>query len=120
MGAHPNDYKRIAPPHSYIHVDDFASMKELANYLIFLDQNDSYYNQYFLWKTTGRFIDTKFTCRLCAMAHLAAIFPMWYSDLKSWWSGDITCFQSLKPVSWKEKEEDLSYARRVKYGYRRL
>ena len=30
MGARPEDYARLAPPHSYIHVDDFESPKELA------------------------------------------------------------------------------------------
>lgn len=29
MGAHPDDYKRAAPPHSYIHVEDFPSPKVL-------------------------------------------------------------------------------------------
>ena len=50
MGAAPEDYKRIAPPHSYIHVDDFADAKELADYLHKLDNDDNLYNQYFAWK----------------------------------------------------------------------
>ncbi|XP_047136793.1 glycoprotein 3-alpha-L-fucosyltransferase A isoform X1 [Hydra vulgaris] len=117
MGAHPNEYKRIAPPHSYIHVDDFPSVKDLAKYLNFLDQNDIYYNQYFLWKNTGSFIDTKFTCRLCAMAHLAPMFPMWYSNLNSWWSE--TCLVNTKIASWKNEKEIKSYAKHIKYGYKR-
>ncbi|XP_012563479.3 glycoprotein 3-alpha-L-fucosyltransferase A [Hydra vulgaris] len=117
MGAHPNEYKNIAPPHSYIHVDDFPSVKDLAKYLIFLDQNDLYYNQYFLWKNTGSFIDTKFTCRLCAMAHLATLFPMWYSDLASWWKTE-TCRYS-NSISWRNTKESVAYAQYVKYGYQR-
>ncbi|XP_065666950.1 glycoprotein 3-alpha-L-fucosyltransferase A isoform X3 [Hydra vulgaris] len=115
MGAHPNEYKRIAPPHSYIHVDDFPSVKDLAKYLNFLDQNDLYYNQYFLWKNTGSFIDTKFTCRLCAMAHLAPMFPMWYSNLNSWWNK--TCLVNAKIASWKNMKEIKFYAKHIKYGY---
>lgn len=50
MGARPEDYKRSAPEHSYIHVEDFAEPKELAMYLHKLDQNDDLYNEYFQWK----------------------------------------------------------------------
>ena len=32
----PSDYWKIAPPHSYIDVNDFATVEELANYLLYL------------------------------------------------------------------------------------
>ena len=60
MGAHPNDYKNMAPPKSYIHVDRFKSPLELANYLLFLDKHNDLYNSYFHWQGTGEFINTKF------------------------------------------------------------
>ncbi|GFO50580.1 glycoprotein 3-alpha-l-fucosyltransferase a [Plakobranchus ocellatus] len=47
MGAAPEDYARAAPPHSFIHVDDFESPKHLAEYLNTLDKNDALYNEYF-------------------------------------------------------------------------
>lgn len=47
MGAKPEDYERSAPYRSYIHVDEFASPKELAGYLHRLDKNDDLYNSYF-------------------------------------------------------------------------
>ncbi|CAG5121936.1 unnamed protein product, partial [Candidula unifasciata] len=47
MGAAPEDYERAAPPHSFIHVDDFESPKDLADYLHKLDKNDDLYNKYF-------------------------------------------------------------------------
>ena len=31
MGARPEDYSKVAPFNSYIHVDDFDSPKELAS-----------------------------------------------------------------------------------------
>eukprot|EP00058_Branchiostoma_floridae_P015848 XP_002601336.1 hypothetical protein BRAFLDRAFT_82754 [Branchiostoma floridae] len=52
LGANRSDYERLAPPHSFIHVDDFTSPKELANYLKMLDQDKDKYNAYFKWKTT--------------------------------------------------------------------
>ena len=63
MGAHPSDYEAVAPPKSYIHVDDFASPKALAQFLIKLDRDDDLYNSYFRWKGTGEFVNTKFWCR---------------------------------------------------------
>lgn len=52
MGARPEDYAKVAPMHSYIHVDDFPSAKHLAEYLNKLDANDTLYNSYFRWKGT--------------------------------------------------------------------
>ena len=69
MGARPEDYARLAPAHSYIHVDQFRGPEQLAAYLHQLDQDDAAYNQYFQWKGTGEFINTRFFCRVCAMLH---------------------------------------------------
>ena len=33
MGAPKKTYERVAPPHSFIHVDDFVSPQKLAEYL---------------------------------------------------------------------------------------
>ncbi|GFX35899.1 glycoprotein 3-alpha-L-fucosyltransferase A [Trichonephila clavipes] len=90
MGGRPEDYARAAPPHSYIHVDDFASPKELAEYLAILDKNDTLYNEYFRWKGTGEFINTYFWCRMCAMLH-APPYHKSYPDMHHWWAGAGTC-----------------------------
>jgi glycoprotein 3-alpha-L-fucosyltransferase len=89
LGAHPVDYAYAAPPHSYIHVEDFPSPKELADYLELLDRNDSLYNSYFEWKWTGEvmsgFSDT--LCRVCAMLFYNDLFPQkekWPEDAYSW------------------------------------
>lgn len=41
-----NNYARAAPPHSYINVMDYSSMKDLADYLVLLSKNDTLYNEY--------------------------------------------------------------------------
>ena len=41
------DYAAQAPPHSYIDVLDFPKIEDLANYLIYLDKNDTAYYEYF-------------------------------------------------------------------------
>lgn len=53
IGANPEDYKRLAPPNSYIHARNFTSLEKLAGYLNMLDQNDTLYNEYFEWKRYG-------------------------------------------------------------------
>ncbi|XP_039261552.2 4-galactosyl-N-acetylglucosaminide 3-alpha-L-fucosyltransferase FUT6-like isoform X1 [Styela clava] len=48
-GPKRDDYNRVAPPNSFIHVDDFSSLQELVSYLDFLDNNDEEYLKYFGW-----------------------------------------------------------------------
>ncbi|KAJ8025139.1 Alpha-(1,3)-fucosyltransferase 4 [Holothuria leucospilota] len=54
VGPSKGDYERLAPPNSFIFVDDFTSLKALANYLIEIDKNDTLYNEFFRWRTEGK------------------------------------------------------------------
>ena len=49
MGPSREDYELVAPPNSFIHVDDFSSIEDLANYLIKLNNNDELYKEYITW-----------------------------------------------------------------------
>lgn len=49
-GADRTDYKRLAIPGSFINVMDFKTVKELADYLHYLDRNNTAYNEYFKWR----------------------------------------------------------------------
>ena len=49
MGPPRSDYELVAPPNSFIHVDDFDSTKSLADYLIKLDRDDKLYKKYLRW-----------------------------------------------------------------------
>ncbi|CAF2134053.1 unnamed protein product [Rotaria magnacalcarata] len=42
------DYTRFAPNHSYINIYDYKTVKELADYLNYLSNNETAYNEY-LW-----------------------------------------------------------------------
>jgi hypothetical protein len=104
MGARPEDYARIAPYRSYIHVEDFESPKELAAYLHRLDTDDDLYNSYFRWKGTGEFINTYFYCRLCAMLH--DDFPnKFYPDINDWWRPPAICTKG----SWRDVDKFIKY-----------
>lgn len=100
MGARPEDYENAAPYWSYIHVDDFESANELADYLHVLDQNDDLYNTYFNWMGTGEFIQSHFWCRVCALLHDEASLekPKWYENVNDWWLGPGTCTSG----SWRD------------------
>ena len=102
MGAHPDDYARLAPPGSYIHVDDFESPKALAEYLHKVDSDDDLYNSYFRWKGTGDYIDTKFWCRLCAMIHESKRrkHHQVYERLQEWWTGEGVCVSPPSGDGW--------------------
>ena len=50
MGAAPEEYAKVAPPGSFIHVDDYESPAALAAYLLKVDSDDVLYNSYFKWK----------------------------------------------------------------------
>lgn len=93
MGARPEDYEVSAPHRSYIHVDEFASPRELAEYLHILDKDDELYNSYFKWKSTGEFINTFYWCRVCAALHDEDSLkkPRWYKDVNEWWRGAGVC-----------------------------
>ncbi len=56
LGAYKDDYFEAAPPNSYINVDDFATVKQLADYLKYLDKNDTAYAAYFAWKEHGKIV----------------------------------------------------------------
>ncbi|XP_041471895.1 alpha-(1,3)-fucosyltransferase 7-like [Lytechinus variegatus] len=52
-GPPREDYERVAPPNSFIHLQDFKDFNELVDYIKLLDSNDTLYNSYFEWKTQG-------------------------------------------------------------------
>ncbi len=91
MGGRKADYEAAAPPNSFIHVEDFSSPKALADHLLKLDHDDHLYNEYFLWKNTGSFINTKFWCRVCAMLNDVNKPITWFGDVEGWWRSNASC-----------------------------
>ena len=43
LGSSISDAEALLPPNSFIHVDNFTSPLELANWLRYLDHNDTAY-----------------------------------------------------------------------------
>ena len=105
----PSDYWKIAPPHSYIDVNDFATVEELANYLLylgkmfkpllviferkfrqieFLDVHEEEYLSYFEWKDEYLLYDDHAYCQLCRKLNDPDEPEKVYSDLRNWFLFD--------------------------------
>lgn len=98
------NYSQVAPPHSYINVMDYASPRELANYLLELDRNDSLYLSYFWWKQyyRTRMISEKLVraqsfCQLCDKLHSLDEPTNSYASLREWWTIGGQCGQLKVP-----------------------
>ncbi|XP_045620495.2 alpha-(1,3)-fucosyltransferase C isoform X1 [Procambarus clarkii] len=68
------NYSASAPPHSYIDALKFPTVKSLALYLIYLNNNDTAYNEYFRWKRFHQqphdwVLVAKPFCDLCERLH---------------------------------------------------
>lgn len=88
------DYAHVAPPHAVIDVNDFRSAKELANYLLFLDENQDEYNAYLDWKTDWRVDHRPPLCRLCEMLN-SNMPSKSYVDFANWYSDKAECKKGM-------------------------
>ena len=94
-GVHDH-YDKIAPPHSFINAAKFENMKQLADYLILLDYNDTLYNEYFWWKPHYKVADfleenNKSMCHLCAALHNKTLPSKIYNKMTDWWENQSDC-----------------------------
>ncbi len=88
------DYSAYAPPHSYIHVADFPSPKELAEYLMLLDKNQALYLKYFDWKKDYEVVrwPQDGWCDLCAKLNDPQEPSKSYESVAKWWYDDVPCY----------------------------
>ena len=79
-------------PGSYINVADFGSIKALADYLKYLDKNDTAYNQYFKWKNKYKIVKHTFwLCQLCKALHDPTIGTKIYHNISFYWGRKGAC-----------------------------
>ncbi|XP_018010964.1 glycoprotein 3-alpha-L-fucosyltransferase A [Hyalella azteca] len=93
-------YEETAPPHSFINVFDFPSVRHLADYLIYLDKNDTAYNEYFQWKINYEAVNSETNfythnksvswCQLCEKLHTDKEVRI-HTDLHEWTSPSPSC-----------------------------
>ena len=79
-------------PGSFINAADFDSVKALADYLKYLDKNDTAYNQYFLWKTKYKVVKYQFwLCQLCKALHDPTKPAKIYHKMSEFWGVKGSC-----------------------------
>jgi glycoprotein 3-alpha-L-fucosyltransferase len=109
MGAYIEDYTALAPPDSFIHVDNFTSPRHLAAYLNYLDKNDAAYDKYLAWRQVyeigdptaatrrlrpGAGIQHNPLCKMCAIAHDPSLWTRKsYRKLSQWYGTKRLCKQ---------------------------
>lgn len=87
LGPSVGDYKAVAPPNSFIHVDEFESVEDLGKYLQQLAQDKKRYSEYYSWKRQWKVkLYTEWRERLCKICLKFSSLPQHrvYSDLQGW------------------------------------
>ncbi|XP_020900473.1 galactoside 3(4)-L-fucosyltransferase-like [Exaiptasia diaphana] len=83
--------KEIAIPGSFIDVMQFKTVKDLADYLTYLDKNDAEYRQYFEWRKTYRAVGSApWSCTLCAALNIHTKTKA-IPNLAEYWSSKKQC-----------------------------
>lgn len=97
FGAGPYHQPSAAIPGSFINAADFSSVKALADYLIYLDKNDTAYNEYFNWKSKyelnkdrGWVFADIWVCDICRKLHTDYSVKV-YNNLSDFWSREKDC-----------------------------
>ena len=89
------DYIKLAIPGSYINVMDFKTVKQLAEYLQYLDKNNTAYNEYFTWRLKYKvYQDLLSFCAVCRHFYPDNLpETKVYQDLTEYWSQKGKCNQ---------------------------
>ena len=66
FGAANYSDPNVAIPGSFVDARAFASVRDLARYISYLNENDDAYNKYFAWKSSYRVRGFNMMCDMCA------------------------------------------------------
>ncbi|XP_031355240.1 alpha-(1,3)-fucosyltransferase 6-like [Photinus pyralis] len=91
MGGSNKSYRKILPPNSYIHVNDFATPRNLADYIKYLNDTPSELKIYFQWKKSFSVLNehgyfrsaSVHYCRICEALHYNSKEVKIYTNLES-------------------------------------
>ena len=91
-GATRAEYEAVAPPNSFLHVDDFSGPRELADHLRWLAANATALSELREWRHHYRFAPDDRWCRLCELMSRelqpgSVVLP----DLRKWWYEGANC-----------------------------
>ena len=86
------NYSKIAPIKSYIDAQEFETPQKLAEYLQYLDKNETAYAEYFEWKKYYKmtYKDSLF-CKLCKFLNDDKMPIKTYPSISKWWFVEGNC-----------------------------
>ena len=91
------NYTKLIPHKWYINTADFASVKDLAKYLKYLDKNPREYSKYFEGKNKYIFrfnigiFENNVWCDLCEKLRNPKEPQKYYSNIGAWWNAKTYC-----------------------------
>ncbi|XP_054712686.1 alpha-(1,3)-fucosyltransferase C-like [Uloborus diversus] len=86
------NYKKVAPPNSFIDAMDFVSPKELSSHLYRVASNYTLFSHYFDWKSKFHSNDTPDPCGLCRKIHSRSFqHTSVYDSMEKWWVQKSRC-----------------------------
>jgi glycoprotein 3-alpha-L-fucosyltransferase len=93
-GPEQNDYNKLAPPQSFIHIDEFnRDMNKLANYLLAVHSNFELYSMYHQWRKKyeviidGKALERIRMCELCErLSKVRQDDVTYYEDVETFFS----------------------------------
>ena len=117
MGPPREQYELVAPPDSFIHVDDFASVKDLADYMKNVSEDEALYTRYLAWHNDPKWVKNRLAkykqlgltslisnagrnhshafCNLCDKLRFEPVTQQnTVENLDKWWFGDDYTSQS--------------------------
>ncbi|XP_028853953.1 alpha-(1,3)-fucosyltransferase 9-like [Denticeps clupeoides] len=89
LGPPRENYEEHVPGDSFIHVDDFPSLKELADKLRLLDKNPALYEQYFNWHKSYQIqvgSPLESACHTCLLLRMQRTYKV-IKNLNKWFWG---------------------------------
>ena len=103
------NFEGLAIPGSYIDVNNFTSIRKLADYLLFLDKNDEEYNKYFAHKSIFTEGGMSYFCAICDKLNSVEFEKETEVRLSERYGFRTTCHQDAKRIT--ELEEQVKEAK---------
>ncbi|XP_068243431.1 4-galactosyl-N-acetylglucosaminide 3-alpha-L-fucosyltransferase FUT5-like [Palaemon carinicauda] len=101
MGGKVEGYRKLLPPKSFIHIDEFQSPKHLAEYLLSLSKDSTKYMEYHAWRSRYRVVNEHgylgapvfHYCRICEALNYNDPAPKTYNNMEVFWNKNTDCYK---------------------------
>ncbi|XP_068749382.1 3-galactosyl-N-acetylglucosaminide 4-alpha-L-fucosyltransferase FUT3-like [Montipora capricornis] len=101
MGGASYENEQLAVPGSFINVANFDSVEALANYLLYLNTNNTAYNEYFWWKKEFKVLSKvwdSWPCRLCHALNNSSLPSKVYNNMDDFWGWAKNCGRNEEKI----------------------